>query len=521
MPAEYLAPGVYIEEVNTGPRPIEGVGTAVAAFVGFAPYGKANAPVLVTNWTQYVREFGTPRDADGVETGPPDPHRDGWYLSHAVYGYFLNGGGRCYVTRVVAGSANGKPAGPASARIPARGAPDAPALVVTARESSGGPLKVEVAPPTGEPPPEGAFTLKVSGGARPEVFDNVTLSKAGLDEVNKKSKLVTVAEAPGATAERLPELGVFALEAPAPLSGGKLQTTDLVGSAAERTGVAGLEIAENVTMVCCPDLMAAYQQGMIDRAGVKAVQTAMIAHCERAADRVAILDPLPDMKPQEVDSWRMNDVNYDSMFAALYYPWLTVMGPAGKPIAVPPCGHMAGIWARNDNERGVHKAPANEVVRGARRLEFPVSKGMQDTLNPRGVNCIRDFRADGRGIRVWGARTMSSDSEWKYVNVRRLFIFVEESIDQGTQWVVFEPNDQNTWARVVRSITGFLTTVWRSGALMGATQDEAFFVKCDRTTMTQDDIDNGRLICYIGIAPVKPAEFVIFRISQKTAEAPA
>jgi len=148
-----------------------------------------------------------------------------------------------------------------------------------------------------------------------------------------------------------------------------------------------------------------------------------------------------------------------------------------------------------------------------------LTKGQQDVLNPRGINVIRDFRSDGRGIRVWGARTMSTDSQWKYINVRRLFIFVEQSIDRGTQWVVFEPNDEPTWARVRRSITNFLITVWRNGALMGTTQEEAFFVKCDRTTMTQDDIDNGRLICYIGIAPVKPAEFVIFRISQKTIEA--
>ena len=180
---------------------------------------------------------------------------------------------------------------------------------------------------------------------------------------------------------------------------------------------------------------------------------------------------------------------------------------------------MAGIYARTDIERGVHKAPANEVIRGAVDLEFPVPKGNQDILNPRGVNCARDFRSDGRGIRLWGARTMSSNGEWKYINVRRLFLYVEESIDEGTQWVVFEPNDEPLWARVRRSVTGFLRGVHRSGALMGTTEDEAFFVKCDRTTMTQDDIDNGRLICYIGIAPVKPAEFVIFRISQKTIEA--
>ncbi len=195
---------------------------------------------------------------------------------------------------------------------------------------------------------------------------------------------------------------------------------------------------------------------------------------------------------------------------------------------IPAAGHVTGIYARVDIDRGVHKAPANEVLRGIvtrdlnnnkKPLEFTMGKREQDILNPKGVNVIRDFRTDGRDIRVFGARTMSTDSMWKYVNVRRLFIFIEQSIDRGTQWAVFEPNSDQTWAAIRTSISAFLRTVWRNGALMGTTQDEAFFVKCDRTTMTQDDIDNGRLICLIGVAPVKPAEFVIFRISQKTLEA--
>jgi phage tail sheath protein FI len=218
-----------------------------------------------------------------------------------------------------------------------------------------------------------------------------------------------------------------------------------------------------------------------------------------------------------------------SSYAAVYYPWLRVLDPVtSETYLVPPGGHVAGVYARTDIERGVHKAPANVVVRGIVTADLPgnrgplavsVTKQQQDILNPRGVDVIRDFRAEQRGIRVWGARTMSADAQWKYVNVRRLFIFVEESIEEGTQWVVFEPNDEPTWARVRRSIANFLTSVWRSGALMGTTTEEAFFVKCDRTTMTQDDIDNGRLICFVGIAPVKPAEFVIFRFSQKTIEA--
>jgi Bacteriophage tail sheath protein len=206
---------------------------------------------------------------------------------------------------------------------------------------------------------------------------------------------------------------------------------------------------------------------------------------------------------------------FDTKYAALYYPWVEVRDPsAQKNVSVAPSGHMAGIYARVDIERGVHKAPANEVILSINKISQDVTKREQDLLNPHNINALRYF--PGRGNRVWGARVVTSDSSWKYVNVRRLFIYVEASVDYGTQWVVFEPNDEPLWARVRQTITNFLTTTWRSGALQGAKPDEAFFVKCDHTTMTQDDIDNGRLICVIGIAPVKPAEFVIFRIQQKT-----
>jgi hypothetical protein len=245
------------------------------------------------------------------------------------------------------------------------------------------------------------------------------------------------------------------------------------------------------------------------------VTTQVVSQCEQLKDRFAIVSA----HGGQADVTTIQD-RPDTLYGAFYYPWIEVFDPlSNKTQLVPSGGHVAGIFARTDVERGVHKAPANAVIRGARNLEFNVTKTMQDILNPRGVNCARDFRSDNRGIRLWGARTMSSDPEWKYVNVRRLFIFIEESIEEGTQWVVFEPNYEATWAKVVRSITNFLVTIWKNGALEGVTQDEAFFVKCDRTTMTHDDIDNGRLICYIGVAPVRPADFVIFRISQKTREA--
>jgi phage tail sheath protein FI len=239
----------------------------------------------------------------------------------------------------------------------------------------------------------------------------------------------------------------------------------------------------------------------------------MIAHCENMGDRMAILDTPPGLNPQDALDWRMNSAGYDSKFATLYYPWLEVMDPISKrPVLVPPSGHVAGVWCRSDGTRGVHKAPANEVLRGAISLELQITKGEHDQLNPVAVNCIRSF--PGQGIRIWGARTLSSDPEWRYINVRRLFNFIEESILQGTNWVVFEPNDPKLWDSVKRTVTMFLRRVWRDGALFGQTPAEAFYVKCDEENNPPENRDAGILTVEIGVSPVKPAEFVVFRISQ-------
>jgi phage tail sheath protein FI len=216
---------------------------------------------------------------------------------------------------------------------------------------------------------------------------------------------------------------------------------------------------------------------------------------------------------------------FDSKYGALYHPWIEILDPTqrlaqGAPqdrLLLPPSGFVAGIYARSDIERGVHKAPANEVVRGLTKFESNINKARQDVLNPEGINALRFF--EGRGNRVWGARTVSSDPEWKYVNVRRLFLYIEHSIDKGTQYAVFEPNNERLWANIRSSIEDFLLVLWRDGALLGSKPEEAYFVRCDRTTMTQNDLDNGRLIVLVGVAPVKPAEFVIFRIGQFTADA--
>jgi phage tail sheath protein FI len=336
-------------------------------------------------------------------------------------------------------------------------------------------------------------------------------------KVSTESKIVTIEEVATGGALVKPDKGTIQLVAPEPEpeppSTEELNVDDYVGDAADRTGFSGLEAVDEVTMVAVPDLMAAYEQGSIDLETVKAVQLAAIAHCELMGDRVAIIDPPPNLNAQQIKNWRMDGGGYDSKFAALYWPWVKTFDPStGTSRFIPPSGHMAGVWARNDDTRGVHKAPANEVIRGVTSLQTQITKTEQELLNPVGINCIRTF--PGRGIRVWGARTMSSDAEWRYLNVRRLFNYLEESILQGTQWAVFEPNDPALWARIRRTISAFLTNEWRKGALFGLTPEQAFFVKCDAETNPAEGIDAGQVVCQVGVAPVKPAEFVIFQLSQ-------
>ena len=270
---------------------------------------------------------------------------------------------------------------------------------------------------------------------------------------------------------------------------------------------------DEITMVCMPDLMTLSRNG--DDTQLRDLQGKMIAHCENMGDRMAIIDTPPSLRAQDVLEWRMNIAGYDSKMAALYYPWIEVMDPrSNMPMFVPPSGHVAGVWARTDARRGVHKAPANEVVMGTTGLGFQVTQSEQGALNQVGINCIRAF--SGRGIRIWGARTLSSDPEWRYINVRRLFNYIAESIIAGTQWSVFEPNDQRLWMQLKISAQNFLMRVWRDGALFGATPAQAFYVKCDAETNPPEVIEAGQVVCEIGIAPVKPAEFVIFRLSQFT-----
>ena len=532
MVGNYGAPGVYIEERPSGSMPLQGVGTAVAAFVGFTETYRAEAgdptdpagvkPQLVTSWPQYERVYG------GFAAGI--------MLPHAVKGFFENGGGLCYVVRIP------RDGGEAPRRaLPAVGRAGVETMVVEALDPA---ARVEVViEPTAPAPsatsaaagsegaaPEAAaqdFTLKAISGDVEEEYPGVTLGGRGSrtveKAVNDRSKLirVEVRNVSGlSAAERMPAVGRYALTPSAPTAGA-VSPQQLEGSESERTGYQGLAIADEVTMVAIPDLItvATGPDGSFDADTYLAGQGRLVDWCE-GNRRMAILDAPPGLNAQRALEWR-TALGKDSAFGAAYYPHLVIANPLARPgatagekfLTVPPSGHLAGVWARTDATRGVWKAPANEVVRGVTRLAAEITSGEQDLLNPAQVNCIRSFGTNG--IRVWGARTLAAtDQSWRYINVRRLFTYIEESIRRGTQWVVFEPNDSDLHARVRRTAAAFLRGLWMQGALVGATPEQAFYILCDESNNPPSSVDEGKLIVDVGIAPVKPAEFVIFRISQ-------
>jgi phage tail sheath protein FI len=507
----YLTPGVYVEEIPARSKPIEGVGTSTAAFVGLAPGGPINTPMRISNWTQFAKIYSDPNNPDN------GPFMEGAYLAHALYGYFANGGSLCWVVRVGKGDGGSR----AQAALPAATDDNVEAYRAVAKGTGDGDISVELSEETapgdkGDKATEPTYKLVVTSGSDREEYEGLSLKKGRNNlatKVNASSKLIKIEESGESVPEelRVPATGKFALSVPS-IPAGELDAGDFEGDVAKRQGMGSLAAVDEVTMVVMPDIMTLGQNGGGD-AAMRDLQGKMIAHCENMGDRMAILDAPRDMLPQDILEWRMNTAGYDSKFATLYYPWIEVMDPISKaPMMVPPSGHIAGIWARTDSTRGVHKAPANEVVLGANGLGFQVTGEEQGGLNKVGINCIRSF--PGRGIRVWGARTLSSDPEWRYVNVRRLFNYVSESIMEGTQWAVFEPNDHRLWMQLKISTTNFLTRVWRDGALFGTTPDQAFYVKCDSETNPPDVVEAGQVVVEVGIAPVKPAEFVVFRISQ-------
>lgn len=519
---EYLYPGVYIEEIERGPRPIEGVPTSTAAILGETERGSIT-PRLVTSFKEYIRWFGNVFSSTK-------------YVPYAINGFFENGGKRAYICRLVGDGAVSaqatfgdfvvRAAGPGEwgnrVKVKVQGS--------TTLDKDGNSIgfRLQIAYWESAAPDWDPFTDRQSM-PRPvftEDFDDLVTDESSPDFYGKRvpyiipenseknqgpesSALVILVRNPGVPDGARPADGMDFLtdgeDDSTPLG-----TDDYAGlTAGGRTfeqGLAALELDpyRDVSLVYAPNVSTD-------------ISKAIVSHCERMRFRFAVIDS----QKGEVNSAAITPRNQvaDSSFAAFYYPWLVTNDPrTGARKLTPPGGHVLGVYARSDTERGVFKAPANEIVRGALSVEYDINDELQGVLNPKGVNAIRSL--PGRGIRVWGARTITSNSLWKYVSVRRLFIFLERSIYENTQWVVFEPNDDRLWARVNDTIRLFLRAQWRLGALFGRTEQEAFFITCDRSTMSQDDILNGRLVCEIGIAPVRPAEFVIFRVFQNTSDAP-
>ena len=560
--AEYLSPGVYVEEYDNSPRSIEGVGTSTAGFVGMTVKGAAKgAPSLITNFAGFLREFG------GYLS--EFTHGEYRYLAGCVEQFFANGGTRCYVARVIAPGAVTAQAEVGIMHIfAANEGIWGNRIQITVNSSAKKKLQLL------ERLQENTYRAKNADGLLEgdivvfedeynrvtSIFDNnITFEKAFAgdptdadlvpkkvlyivetdiqvrycDEVEnytglsfnvaspnyiegkmKKSELVRVSVSPMTAVDNPVEelFGEGKTSGTVILSGGSDGNLKAVTAGTfigvdngpgNRTGIQAFIENEQVSMMAVPGIT------MPD------VIVSLVSHCENMKNRFAVLDmPSDCVKTKELIEYREM---IDSTYAAMYHPWIQNFDRSTQKSGFfPPSGAVMGVYARTDIARGVHKAPANETVM-CTGLSINYNKGEQDILNPTGINLIRSL--PGQGIRVWGARTASSNSAFKYVNVRRLFIYVEESIKVNTNWVVFEPNDTTLWTRVNITISAFLDTLWRSGMLAGATPEESYFVEIGASTMTQDDIRNGRLICNIGIAPSRPAEFVIFRVTQYTAEA--
>ncbi len=532
---EYLSPGVYIEEIP-GPKPIEGVGTSTGAFVGIAERGPIGSPQLVTNLTQFADTFG------GFL---PTAH-----LAYGVQHFFTEGGTRCYVVRAFKLSAPPSLAepNPDVAKVVLQNATPEPALtVLAASEGAWGnniTLRVSAAGFNPDNPPDQARRFKLSvhykGDPTPvEEFDQLSMNEFSTipgfpntdhveARINGISKFIRVVDATNDVTKIDPPVPTAALPAPAtPLAGGldgaSMTASDLIGAPAtattKATGLLAFDAVDDINIVAIPDLVNLSFSAQDSRdATIKGFN-----YCEARKDCFFVADVPKGFSPQAALGYRRGAAPspatggaFNSKFGAIYYPWFFATDPiTGKRKLLPPSGAVAGSYAEADGRVGVHKAPAGTEVgflNSAVEVERAITKGEQDTLNPEGVNVIRKF--PDSGIVIWGARTVSSDPEWKYVNVRRLFNFLEESILKGTQGVVFEPNDPSLWKRIIRDVSAFLKLQWMEGKIIGNKMEQAFFVKCDEETNPPESMDLGRVVTLIGVCPSKPAEFVIFRIKQ-------
>jgi phage tail sheath protein FI len=538
---EYLSPGVYIEEL-AGPKPIQGVGTSTGAFVGIAERGPVNSPQLITNLTQFGDVFGSfmPKA----------------FLAYGVQHFFVEGGTRCYVVRAFKPSAapSGSDPTPDTARldlvVPAvAGPPALPASTLSVLASSegkwGNRLSVSIGTPGFSPtanPADPRFKLSVFLDDDPnpvEVFDQLSLNEFDGDtdfpnpdhaevRINGVSKYIVVHDLSQDRAQIAPPANTAP---PVKLTGGddgaplgtSFKPTDLIGavatSLAPATGLNAFDTVDDINIVAIPDLVNPAFTPTESRDSTLAA----FSYVERRKDCFFVADTPGGLTPQGALAYKRGQTPsgsaFNTKFAALYYPWIQATDPiTGKRKTLPPSGAVAGSYSAADVRVGVHKAPAGTedgFLNAAVDIERVITRGEQDTLNPEGVNVIRKF--PDAGVVIWGARTVSGDPEWRYVNVRRLFNFLEESILKGTQGLVFEPNDKSLWKRIIRDVGAFLRIQWSEGKLVGDKPEKAFFVKCDEETNPPEIVDAGMVVTLIGVAPSKPAEFVIFRIRQTRA----
>lgn len=559
--AEYLSPGVYVEEYDNSPRSVEGVGTSTAGFVGMAEKGPVEGiPQLVTNFKSFTQQFG------GFLS--EFAYGENRFLANSVEQFFANGGTRCFVMRVAPADAESASAEKGIITVTAKNpgvwgnkiqitlnTVKKQRLQLIAKSETGYVAKSVDGFREGDLVVfEGTYTRIRTIFDRTVTFEDELPKEVVDDSIIPKALLYLVTVDMGVRygddAENYTELS-FNPSSPR-FIGARLANSELVDikvDALTETGnpveaifgegnesgaffldggsdgsIASVNAATFIGEDRGPGrrtgLQAFLENNIVSMIGIPGITipeviVALVSHCENTRSRFAVIDMPADMT-------KTNDlINYrgiiDSTYAAMYHPWIQVFDrSSNKADFIPPSGAVMGVYSRTDINRGVHKAPANETV-FCTGLKVNYTKGEQDILNPEGINLIRAL--PGQGIRVWGARTASSNSSFKYVNVRRLFIFVEESIKANTNWVVFEPNDSSLWLRVQLSISGFLDGLWRNGMLAGDSPESSYFVEIGPSTMTRDDIMNGRLICNIGIAPSRPAEFVIFRLTQYTAEA--
>jgi phage tail sheath protein FI len=495
---EYLSPGVYVEEKSSGVKPIEGVGTSTGAFVGIAERGPIGEAKQIANWTQFINTFG-----GYIANG---------YLAYSVYQFFSEGGTRCFVVRTCHYTTITDPTTKTAVASTGTMNDDAAAASIKVTAASegiwGDKISVEAKAASDATLTNGFKLVVKYNSDEKESYDNLTIGTVE-DAIDNVSAYIKVVKQ-GANAPKK--------DTPVTLTSGNngltsIAATDFEGDGKALNGLHAFDVVDDINIVAMPDM-----------SGNRDAILKGLNYCQNRKDCFFIADPPISLDPTAVKAFKEGTGTYagnafNSSFGALYYPWVIVSDPLNpkQKKSVPPSGAIAGTYAHTDSVRGVHKAPAGisdgylDSVSGIERI---ITKSEHDGLNPIGIDVIRSFPSSG--IVVWGARTLSADAEWKYINIRRLFLFLEKSIDKGTQWVVFEPNSPALWGSVIRNITAFLLRVWRDGALFGSTPEEAFYVKVDAENNPPEVRDAGQLIVEVGVAPVKPAEFVIIRIQQKT-----